>query len=307
MSTESFRQDLLNVGLLRDGGVDGVYHRSFAFEKIARGVEAYVSAAGGDENRQQLYFSQVMARSTLEGSGYLRSFPDLIGTISSFAGSESELPQLLRSVEAGEDWTALMTPTDVVLCSAGCHSVYPLVAGTPIPMDGLLFETQASVFRHEPSSDPARMQSFRQHEFVFLGTEQGAIEHRDEWLARGLSLMSDLELAVEAVVANDPFFGRAGQLLAAGQREKALKYEIVTPISSEVVGAISSANCHRDHFGASFGLATSDGKVAHTSCIGFGLERITLALLLQHGLDSNLWPSEIQQRLSLTSDSLPTD
>jgi seryl-tRNA synthetase len=304
MRAEDFRRNLLEVGLLEDGGVAGLYHRSFEFEKIVRSVETYISAAGSQEKNRQLYFTTVMARSTLVGSGYLTSFPNLTGTIFSFAGNERDLPKMLERVDEGGDWDELLSPTEVALCSAACHSVYPLVSGTKIPTNGMLYEVQAFCFRHEPSDDPARMQSFRQHEFVYVGTAQGAGEHRDKWLARGFELLAGLGLTVEIVEANDPFFGRAGQLLAAGQRDKKLKYEIVAPITSELPGAISSANYHEDHFGISFGLSQADGSVAHTACIGFGLERITLALLWRYGLELEVWPEEVRERLSLSKETL---
>jgi seryl-tRNA synthetase len=98
-------------------------------------------------------------------------------------------------------------------------------------------------------------------------------------------------------VANDPFFGRAGRMLAANQRETTLKYEIVAPVTSEKLTAISSANCHQDHFGAPFGIITPDGATAHSACFGFGLERITLALLAEHGLDPANWPDFVRTQL----------
>jgi hypothetical protein len=107
-------------------------------------------------------------------------------------------------------------------------------------------------------------------------------------------------LKVEAVVANDPFFGRTGNLLAANQREQALKIEIVTPIcSSERPTAITSANCHLDHFGHAFAITTARGDTAHTACVGFGVERITLALLRSHGLRSDRWPDSVRKALGL--------
>ena len=122
-------------------------------------------------------------------------------------------------------------------------------------------------FRREPSVDPARMQVFRQHEFVFLGDPAGARGHRDDWVTRALEIHGRLGLEVEAVVANDPFFGRTGKILAASQREEVLKIEIVSPIcSTERPTAITSANCHLDHFGDSFDIRTNDGEVAHTAC-----------------------------------------
>jgi seryl-tRNA synthetase len=142
------------------------------------------------------------------------------------------------------------------------------------------------------------MQTFRQREYVYLGDPHGAEAFRDLWIERGLELLSSFGLAVEPIIANDPFFGRTGRILSAGQRQDALKYELVSPIcSTDEPTAIASANCHRDHFGATFGITTPDGNTAHTACVGFGMERITLALFHLHGLDIALWPPEVRARL----------
>jgi seryl-tRNA synthetase len=299
-NAQDFTRSLLEAGLLEVGGVAGVYHRSFEFENIIRGIETYVSSAGGNEKRRQLFCSPVMARSTLEKCGYLTSFPDLVGTISSFAGSEADLPMLRERVENGGDWADLLTPTQVALCSAACQNVYPMLVGKPIPPQGLVYEVQAHCFRHEPSDDLARMLSFRQHEFVYIGTAHDAREHAELLRSRFCDLLDGLEISYEVVAANDPFFGRMGRLLAESQRQKSLKYEFVAPITSEVPHSIGSANFHEDHFGASFGLSMFDGSVAHSSCVGFGLERVALALLFRHGTNTANWPTEIQKRLSLT-------
>ena len=82
-------------------------------------------------------------------------------------------------------------------------------------------------------------------------------------------------------------------MLAKGQRDQELKLEVVCPISSSIPGAVLSINAHLDHFGIDFGIATADGGVAHTACIGFGLERVTLALLHQHGLEPGGWPMRV--------------
>jgi len=191
----------------------------------------------------------------------------------------------------------VLTPTEVVMVSAACHPIYPLCSGRLGP-EGRRFEVFGQVFRHEPSLDPARMQSFRQHEFVYVGDPDEAVAHRDLWLERGLAVLGDLGLDVEVVVANDPFFGRAGRILAANQRETELKYEFVTEVaSSDHPTAIASTNCHLDHFGEPFGIETSGGSVAHSSCVGFGLERVTLALLRAHGTDPDGWSAAVRDVL----------
>ncbi|MEY2406368.1 MAG: hypothetical protein QOG39_1284, partial [Acidimicrobiaceae bacterium] len=39
------------------------------------------------------------------------------------------------------------------------------------------------------------------------------------------------------------------------------------------------------------------GEVAHTACIGFGLERIALALIKTHGTDLASWPAGVRASL----------
>jgi hypothetical protein len=54
-----------------------------------------------------------------------------------------------------------------------------------------------------------------------------------------------------------------------------------------------------DYFGKTFDIQTSDGETAHSACIGFGLERVTLALFKHHGLDPDRWPQEVKNTLGL--------
>ena len=108
---------------------------------------------------------------------------------------------------------------------AACYGVYPAIgARGRMGEDGALVDCYSYCFRHEPSVDPARMQMFRQREYVRLGTAQQARAHRDYWLERGETMLRALGLDVRPVPANDPFFGRGGRMAAATQREQDLKY-----------------------------------------------------------------------------------
>jgi seryl-tRNA synthetase len=154
------------------------------------------------------------------------------------------------------------------------------------------------VFRHEPSDEPTRLQSFRMREFIRLGAQEQVVEWRDAWLQRGLQLLLRLGLDAKPDVAADPFFGRVGKMMAAQQVDQRLKFEILVPvISEEKPTAVCSFNWHQDHFSAKFGIRTNDGNTAHTACLGFGLERVALALLNTHGLDTERWPAEVRKQL----------
>jgi len=294
---QPFRDELVEAGILVPTGTEGLYGRSALYESVVDGVEQLAVTTAASERTLSYRFPPVMPRQVLEQTGYLSSFPDLIGTVSSFTGDDKDHKRLMEAVQSGHGWTDMLEDAGVSLCPAVCHPLYPTLRGS-LPEGGRRYDVVGWCFRHEPSDDPARMQSFRQHDLVYVGDAVRATEHRDRWLQLGHDIFVELGLDVEIVVANDAFFGRVGRILASNQRSEALKYEIVTPInSSENPTAIASSNSHLDHFGQPFGIVTAEGEVAHSCCFGFGLDRITLALLRTHGLRVEDWPQATRERL----------
>jgi seryl-tRNA synthetase len=237
----------------------------------------------------------------LEQSGYLNSSPQLVGTVHSFAGDDADHRAMLETLAQGGDWTAGQRTTQVALAPAACYGVYPAVAARGrLPEEGALVDCYTWCFRHEPSIDPARMQMFRQREHVRLGSEEQALAFREKWKERGQAIIGSFGLPFEVDIANDPFFGRTGRLLAASQREESLKFELLVPIhAKEHPTACVSFNYHRDLFGRAWKIETASGATAHTACVGFGVERITLALLKHHGLAVDRWPSSVRDVLGL--------
>lgn len=299
---EALRQHLGQLeaaGLLLPTGIDGLAGRSGTFEAIASGVAAAVQDAGRDQGAEVRRFPPVVPAEVVLRGGYLRSFPDLLGVVHGFRGGDREHAELLARAEGGGDWADGMTPTGAALCAAACHPLYPTIGG-PLPAAGRVYDVLGWIFRNEPSPDPARMQTFRQYEFVFVGSAEGAGAHRDLWRDRAVELLTSFGLGVHAEVANDPFFGRAGRILRSSQLDSAAKWEVVGPTGpAPRLTALASANDHGDHFGHAFGLDLDDGTTAHSACVGFGLERITLALLWEHGLDVAAWPGDLRRTLQL--------
>jgi len=291
-SSAAFGAALVGEGLLVPMGVPGLYGRDERLEGIITGVDRLVLRAGAADGAEPLRFPPTIPRSVLERSDYLRSFPHLAGTVHGFAGGEPEHAALLDRLERGGRWWEGLPATEVVLTPAACYPVYPAISGT-LPREGRLIDVCSDVFRHEPSDDPSRLQSFRMHEQVRAGTPEQCLAHRDRWVERGLALLQALDLPGQVQPANDPFFGRAGRMLASSQRERQLKLELMVPLGG-VPTACASFNYHQDHFGSAFGIRTMRG-VAHTACIGFGLERMALALLWRHGLKVERWPRPVRE------------
>ena len=290
---QAFHEELVRARLIVPSGVPGVWARSETFESVLRRFDGRVAALAAADGAERLHFPPVIPRRLLECTGYLDSFPHLAGTVFSFTGTEAQARELGRRASAGEPWAELQTQTDVALTPAACYPVYPTLRGV-LPDGGRTLEVQNHCFRHEPSGDPARLQLFRMHEVIRVGRPEAVLEWRAAWLERSLALLGSLGLDVRAVHASDPFFGRAGKMLAASQREQGFKFEIVVPIASDEPTAICSFNYHQEHFGKLFEISLPEGTPAHTACLGFGLERVTLALFRRHGLDPREWPATVR-------------
>jgi seryl-tRNA synthetase len=297
----AYLDELMEAGLLAATGVHGLYARGRIFEHVRLRFDALVSRTAAPEAPEPLCFPPVVPREQLETSGYLGSFPHLAGTVFAFEGDEKQAAAQHDLASRHEDWSGYQTMSEMVLTPAACYPLYPAIAARgPLPEGGLTLDTgDAYVFRREPSNDPARMQIFHMREIVRIADAETVVEWRLGWRARAEELLRGLGLELELDIANDPFFGRVGRLLAAQQREQELKWEMLAPVAGHTPTAIASSNYHQDHMGHTYGITTADGAPAHTGCMAFGEERVTLALFAAHGLDVQDWPAEVRARLEL--------
>jgi seryl-tRNA synthetase len=281
-------------------GVEGVYARTALYEELMQRLAALVTRER-DERAEVLRFPPVMSRRQLEKSGYLKSFPNLLGCVCALHGSEAAIRSAADRHESGGDWTTSLAASDLVLSPAACYPLYPLVATRGrVPEGGLIFDVAADCFRREPSRSLDRLQSFRMREFVRIGRPEDITTFREAWITRARHLAEELALPYSIDVANDPFFGRVGQIMAVSQIQQALKFELLIPYHAQArPTACMSFNYHREHFGQVWGLQDSWGDAAHTGCVAFGMDRLVVALFANHGLKFERWPISARRALGL--------
>jgi seryl-tRNA synthetase len=282
-------------------GSEGVYARTGMYEDVLERLAAYITRHR-EADVEVFRFPPVVSRSQIEKSGYLKSFPNLLGCVSALHGTESEIRGAADGYEKGRDWTKSLTPSDLVLAPAACYPIYPMVAarGESVPRGGMQFDVAADCFRHEPSKSLDRLQTFRMREYVLLGTAAEITAFRERWMKRAGEMANELALPNETVAASDPFFGRVGQVMAVSQLHQSLKFELTIPYHADAKPtACMSFNYHRDHFGDVWGIKDETGEPIHTGCVAFGMDRLTVALFCVHGLDLARWPGSARQALGL--------
>ena len=122
--------------------------------------------------------------------------------------------------------------TDLVLIPAACYPVYPAIAARGPLAAGrrhrrrrrrlrLPARAVAAIRRGCRCSTSARSSG--------SASPTTVAAWRDAWRDRAVALLRGLGLDADFDVAADPFFGRSGRMLAASQREQALKFEIAGP------------------------------------------------------------------------------
>jgi seryl-tRNA synthetase len=288
------------AALFRSLGAHGVYARTELYEDLITRLSVLISSLREPET-EVLRFPPVMSRYQLEKSGFLKSFPNLLGCVCALHGTEAEIRSAASRHETGGDWTSALTPADLILNPAACYPVYPIAAQQgAIGATGKLFDVACDCFRHEPSPHLDRLQSFRMREYVCIGTPDVVNRFGERWIAEAKRFAESLGLAYEIAPASDPFFGRVGQVMAISQLQQSLKFELLVALPSESrLTACMSFNYHRDHFGQIWGLKDADDNVAHTGCVAFGMDRLAIGLFWAHGLRIDKWPDVVRRTLKI--------
>lgn len=293
----AFLDELLAAGHVVPLGRTGVWGRSDEMERVLLGYVRLLDEFYADSPQTPWHFGPVVPQELLETTGYVATQPHLVGSIDAFYGGDAEHRELVADREEGRDWRRHLSPAGLVMVSSACHPLYGALAHQQVSGCYQIF---GWVFRHEPSEDPFRSASFRQKESVRVGTHEECEQHRDHYVTKAETMLRGLGLDVRMETANDPFFGRAGRMIARGQRAAALKKELtieIYPGHGRV--ALGSGNLHGDHFTKAFDIRLPDGSPAETACMGFGLERVTLCLFKTHGMRVADWPAPVRERLGL--------
>ncbi|HEY8077627.1 MAG TPA: hypothetical protein VIF62_26050 [Labilithrix sp.] len=240
-----------------------------------------------EEDHPTLLDAEVLAR-----CGYFGSFPQSVCLVSHLREDFDAIESFRR---ANVDADSLRVPeasalaTDAVLRPAVCIPIYRAMQGASLRDGGRVVTSSGRCYRYESRNMEGmrRLWDFSMREIVFLGDVEAK---RAAILGSLTALAETWDLSFRLVSASDPFFATVRATKALWQRTRAAKYELVVDAGAPL--AAGSVNFAGALFGEAFGI-THGGAPATTACVGFGLERLVLALFAQHGFDRARWPREI--------------
>lgn len=245
-------------------------------------------------------FPALIGADVMDTCRYLRSFPhslclvshlreDLDGIVAFTSQAHMADGRLAVPPESLDDVKVLLAPSVCFHCYAGlAHSRL----GEPQTVTAI-----GKCFRYESGnlSGLERLWDFTMREVIFVGEKDFVLRGRDSSVESVVRLLGRLGLQFTIETATDPFFIDGFAVQSAFQRLFDLKYEIraALPYSNKSL-AVGSFNYHQDFFGRTFEIDAPDGSPSHTSCVGFGLERLALAVVAQHGIDPDSWPRDLR-------------
>lgn len=227
----------------------------FSVARLDAELRAWAVAQGGAEASYPVLIS-----STLLGrAGYPDAFPHLLMTA-------AILRDPAQPLSAGN-----MEMTEWCLSPAVCYHTYASLEGRTME-EGLVITARGHCFRNEEASElvPGRRQiEFQMREIVLVGAEPW-IESQIRILQPGLEEFArTCGLDGEWIVASDPFFLPRARGQAHMQRLRQTKLEWCLPDGL----AVASINRHGSFFGERFHITSPDGRLAHSACVAFGLDR----------------------------------
>lgn len=230
---------------------------------------------------------------------HFSSFPEHLHFLTHLRQDLSVLDRFAgKARDKGADVTpqpAQLSAVQLVQNPSTCYHCYAARAGSQVEGNvAVTALTKCHRFEAANHQDFGRLLEFSLREVIFLGEPDYVRDCREETLELVESLATDWQIYGELSPSNDPFFTADFAAKAGQQIRMAMKFEFGAAIPGRDKRlAVMSSNLHGPTFSKSFKIRRPGGPL-HTGCLGFGLERLALAILAQHG-DRTSWPAKLAE------------
>lgn len=250
-------------------------------------------------------FPNVISAKKLIKTNHLSSFPEHLNFVNNIKPDLKTLDNFGENAKTGHlpeliENKILSAPT-LIHNPSTCYHCYASRSQQTLN-ENLAITALASCHRFESAnhSQLGRLMEFSLREVIFLGSPDYVRTTREKCLDLIKDIASDWEIGGVLQTENDPFFTSDFEIKADHQRKMKMKYEyraFLEDDDSEGL-AIMSSNLHGLTFSKTFNIMGKNWPV-HTGCIGFGLERMLIAIISQHGSEPEFWPDKLRKEWSL--------
>jgi len=273
---------------------------------VMRAVDAQTAEVARSmfDAREERYPS-LISTETLARCGYLGNFAPSLNFVTHLAEDYDAIERFRQeNLQSARPRVRVATMVEPAQClkPAICYHCYPALEGQTIASPGRSLTCVGRVFRYEASNVTGleRLWEFGCRDIVWIGRPEWVAEQRRRIVDWTLGMVGRWDLDGVIETANDPFFPTAHAAKTYFQVLGELKYELRLPLEPAADGsprtlAASSFNLHQDLMSSAFNIRMDDASLAHTGCVGWGLERWVLAIFTRHGLELAGWPASVRE------------
>lgn len=274
--------------------IDGVFAYSGIFLDVFKYFCKKIDSFGKErfQNIKQFEMPVLYPIDGYEKGSYFESFPHQMMFQTIMVNDIEVLDKFSKlGTKDHSIFTQMKVPENVLRHSA-CAPVYPYMENQQVdPAHAQCFLVSGKCFRNEGQNvfELARLKEFHQKEYVFIGTPKQCLDYLEESKELWKYWIQVFGLNCKIDTANDSFFASNYKKLKLFQiwGDSKQEFKMQLPSSKRYI-AVGSSNVHRTHFTKKYNIRNGDA-FCHSSCFGFGIERLTYSLIAQKGMDISKW------------------
>lgn len=253
----------------------------------------YALSIGAEE---QLYPPTVMTKNMLK-NGYLKSFPHHVLFVSGVYRDIENVSLLEHQTSDGVNIDpSYLDKPDQMLAPTVCYRCFEAMSNTKFE-NIALFTGTAHCNRNEGfiDDDLTRLQSFLMREIVFMGTPPEVESIRQKIVSHSREVVGEWGLSAKLTTASDPFFAVDAKSKRSYQTLMNLKYELQfhLPYNDKWLSCVSFNN-HQSSLVTPYNISGASDEMT-SGCVGYGFDRLALAIFAQHGEDIHKWPLALRE------------
>ena len=260
--------------------------------------DSYFSSVLEADNVKVRQFPTLLNVDTVSTTDYMSTSPQYIMFCSKVVENVNEYEKL-HDRYRGNDLSAALEYPSFSLSPSACFHLYQSIRGETLNKNSIYTMLQ-NVFRNEGRfnwTSMNRLLDYHVREIVMIGNHDFVLEKREKFLKKTIELLEKLQLNFVVKIASDPFVIPVMQKYRKVQYANKVKYEVRLSEDEKNDVACASFNIHGKAFSSKFGFSVDGCSCTESGCIGFGIERLIIAFLKQHGVKAEEWPNEVKRHI----------